>query len=134
MSLFGGMDASASGLTAERLRLDLIASNLANLDTAGGPGRTPYRRAVPVFQAVPGGPGDPPQVRVVAVVQDPSPFVVRHDPGSPNADANGDVLLPNVDVVGEMVDMLGATRAYEANATAFDAGKQVFLRALEMGR
>jgi flagellar basal-body rod protein FlgC len=127
MSLWTGFDASASGLTAERLRLDLIAANLANVDSAQAPGGAVYRQEAPVFAATPAG-----QVEVVGIVQDLAPLRVVHDPGNPLADANGNVRLPNVDVTAQMVDMLAATRAYEANASAIEADKQVFRQALNI--
>jgi flagellar basal-body rod protein FlgC len=128
VGLFGAIDASGSGLTAERLRLDLIADNVANVDTVVTPGGGPYRRQVPVFAAAGVG------VEVVAVAQDPSPLRVQHDPGNPLADAAGNVQLPNVDVVREMVDMLSATRAYQANATALEDARTMVQSALDVAR
>ena len=158
MRLFSAMDASASGLTAQRLRLDLIASNLANADTTRTERGEPYRRQVAVLApregpglfsgflgaaqsaAVDGdGSGETGAaaaggVRVVAVVEDQSPFKVKYDPSHPDADKDGYVRLPNVNVVTEMVDMMEATRAYEANVTAINAAKTMALRALDIGR
>lgn len=145
--LFRAIETSASGLTAERLRLDTIANNLANANTTRGPNGGPYRRQVPVF--APRTAGNPFSsilaaagvhgqvgrgVRVVAVVEDSSPPKMTYDPGHPDADANGYVARPNVDVVTEMVDMIAATRAYEANVTAINAAKTMALRALDIGR
>lgn len=148
------MDASASALTAERLRLELIAQNLANAYTTRTPGGGPYRRQVPVFApraAFPdvlraawwrglgvGAVGTswpvPQGVQVVGVAQDPSPLRRVYDPTHPDADAEGFVTLPNVDPVREMVELVVATRAYEANVAAFNAAKYMALRALELGR
>lgn len=137
MRIFQTLKTSVSALTAERLRLDLIASNLANLNTTRTASGEPYRRLVPVFS--PRGPANgrngPGQgVQVTAVLQDPSEFPLRHDPGHPDADADGYVRLPNVDLVAEMVDLMAATRAYEANATVASASRALAQRALEIGR
>ncbi|MGI6147945.1 MAG: flagellar basal body rod protein FlgC [Firmicutes bacterium] len=143
MSTFRAFRISASGLTAERLRMDTIANNLANAETTRTPEGGPYRRQVPVFapilsQAM--GPGRPGQgqsgegVRVVAIVSDESPPRLVYDPQHPDADGDGYVAMPNVNVVREMVDLVSATRAYEANITALNAAKQMALKALEIGR
>lgn len=146
MNLFRSLEASASGMTAERLRLDLIANNIANANTTRTPEGGPFRRRVAVFApqsangaidplAVPGA-GEAPGggVRVAGIREDMSPPRLRYEPGHPDADARGYVSLPNVDVIKEMVDMIGASRAYEANVTALNAAKGMFLRALEIGR
>lgn len=155
MSLFRAFEISASGLTAERLRQDIISNNLANADstraTRGPDGRwLPYRRQVAVFQErqssfdslldgymrtqsggtpQPNGDG----VRVVAVAQDQRPFDRKYDPGNPDADADGYVLEPNVNPVTEMVDLISASRAYEANVNAINATRAMALKALEIG-
>lgn len=145
MDLFAGIEASASGLTAERLRLDLIASNLANAETTRTAEGGPYRRKVAVFEPKTNGfsfqnvfnrvySGTPQGVKVVGVVEDPSPFKRVYDPGHPDAGPDGYVLYPNVDVVKEMVDMIMAQRAYEANATAIEASKSMAEKALSMLR
>ncbi|MGE5559964.1 MAG: flagellar basal body rod protein FlgC [Chloroflexota bacterium] len=147
MNLFGAMDISASGLTAQRLRLDIIANNLANAETTRTEAGGPYRRQVPVFEvrqpedsfaavfgraAAGGFTGG--GVRVARIDQDASPFKMKYDPGHPDADAQGYVQLPNVNVVTEMVDLISATRAYEANITAINSAKAMIARALEIGR
>lgn len=157
MRLFSAMDASASGLTAQRLRLDLIASNLANADTTRTEQGGPYRRQVAVLAPREGpnlfsgflgsatrsdddqgnggqGPAGAAGVQVVAVVEDQTPFKLKYDPSHPDADKDGYVKLPNVNVVTEMVDMMEATRAYEANVTAINAAKTMAVRALDIGR
>ncbi|ACX53124.1 flagellar basal-body rod protein FlgC [Ammonifex degensii KC4] len=127
---------SGSGLTAERLRLDLVANNLANIDTTRTPAGGPYRRRVPVFAQVLEarkegmvGMG----VRVVAIVEDQSPFKVVYDPNHPDAQ-NGYVRYPNVNVADEVVDLIGAARAYEANATVLETAKEMARQAIEIGR
>jgi len=156
MLTFTAMDASASGLTAQRLRLDLIANNLANINTTRTPEGGPYRREVAVFAprqaggfgamlaarlgGVPGrfaggvteSPGT--GVMVQQIVSDPSPFKRRYDPQNPDAGPDGYVLMPNVDLVTEMVDLLSATRSYEANVTVLNAAKAMAQKALELGR
>ncbi|MBE3590243.1 MAG: flagellar basal body rod protein FlgC [Firmicutes bacterium] len=148
MSLFGPLDISASGLTAERLRLDLVANNLANADTTRTPGGGPYRRQLPVFApggvadgvlaaaagaAIPGA-GEAAGVTVVGIVSDPAPGPLRYDPTHPDAGPDGFVRLPNVDPTKEMVDLVAASRAYQANVTAFEAGKNMFRAGLDIAR
>jgi len=140
MSLFGAMDVSASGLTAERLRMDLIASNLANAETTRTPEGGPYRRLMAVLVPEPVQSGLNPLrrtgggVRVRAIVQDPNPPRLVYQPDHPDANADGYVAYPNVNPVTEMVDLITATRAYEANVTAFNAAKSMAMKALEIGR
>jgi flagellar basal-body rod protein FlgC len=142
MNVFKSMSISASGLTAQRLRMDVISQNIANADTTRTAGGTPYRRRAVVFQsrgqsfsayldkesAQAGG------VRAASVVEDPSPLKRVYDPQHPDADQDGYVELPNVDTTKEMIDMISATRSYEANVTAFNASKAMALKALEIGR
>ena len=147
MSMFGGLEISASGLTAERLRMDVTAENLANAQTTRGADGQPYRRKEVVLQEAAGsfgaslskamGAGSGSQgggVQVAGVVQDASPLKRIYDPGHPDADAQGYVSMPNVDTVTEMVDLIGASRAYEANVTAMQAAKQMFSHTLELLR
>jgi flagellar basal-body rod protein FlgC len=145
MSLFNSLRISASGLTAERLRLDVIADNLANVNTTRTAAGGPYRRKVAVLEERPVGFADllgiqnalmtgRGGVRVAAIAEDTSPPQRVYNPGHPDADADGYVLMPNVNVVTEMVDMITATRAYEANVTAMNAAKQMALRTLDIGR
>lgn len=124
------MDISASGLAAQRLRLDIIANNLANAETTRTPEGGPYRRLTPVFQTQPDGEG----VTVTEVTTDPRPSRTIYQPGHPDADAKGYVQMPNVNTVEEMVDLVAATRSYEANVTALNASKSMVRKALEIGR
>jgi flagellar basal-body rod protein FlgC len=140
------MAISGSALTAERLRLDVIANNLANVNTTRTAAGGPYRRQMVVFAPrgeqvqwlYPGLEPDPPfrgrGVRVTGIVQDPSPFRRVYDPGHPDADAMGYVSLPNVNVATEMVDLMSATRAYQANVAAISAARTMAERALDIGR
>ena len=139
MSLFGGLEISASALTAERLRMDVVAENLANAQTTRGADGQPYRRKEVVLQERGGGFGTQLSkamrgVEVAGVVEDQTPLKRVYDPGHPDADAEGYVAMPNVDTVTEMVDLIGAQRAYEANVTAMQAAKQMFARTLELLR
>ena len=144
MSLFGGLEISASALTAERLRMDVVAENLANAQTTRGADGQPYRRKEVVLQERAGSFGaslsaamsksSGAGVEVAAVVEDQTPLKRVYDPGHPDADAEGYVSMPNVDTVTEMVDLIGAQRAYEANVTAMQAAKQMFARTLELLR
>ena len=126
------LEISATGLEARRVWMNTIAENIANAETtrdaAGNP--NPYRRQHPIFAADPQGGAV--GVRVKDVVADLSPFQVRHEPGHPDADSEGRVRYPNVNVVHEMVDMLMASRAYEANVTAMDATKSMMASALRI--
>lgn len=137
MRMFHAMDVNASALGAQRLRLDLIAANIANANTTRTPEGGPYRRKVPVFaenlQMAEGKVGLS-GVRVVAIANDQAPFRSVYDPSHPDANADGYVLYPNVNIVNEMVNLIEAGRAYEANVTAFNLSKEVFKAALSIGR
>jgi flagellar basal-body rod protein FlgC len=148
MSFFGGLEVSASGLTAERLRMDVTAENLANAQTTRGANGQPYRRKEVVLQEAPGsfgaslsaamgggGNGSSGGVQVAGVVEDTATPLKRvYDPGHPDADAQGYVSMPNVDTVTEMVDLISASRSYEANVTAMQAAKQMFTKTLDLLR
>jgi flagellar basal-body rod protein FlgC len=134
MGLISTLRASASGLSAERLRMDLIADNLANANTTRTPDGQPYRRKVAIFEPIAPTPRMLGGVRVAQIAQDASPPRMVYDPSHPDADPNGYVTYPNVDIVHEMVDMITASRAYEANIQAFNAAKDMFLRTLDIGR
>lgn len=134
MGLISTLRVSASGLSAERLRMDLIADNLANANTTRTPDGQPYRRKVAVFEPIAPTARMPGGVRVAQIVQDTTPPRLVYEPGHPDADPNGYVAYPNVDIVHEMVDMITATRAYEANIQAFNAAKTMFMRTLDIGR
>lgn len=145
MGMFDSMRVSASGLSAERLRMDVIAQNLANANTTRGPDGQPYRRREVVFQSqaqpMTHSPGATEVksnqlqgVKAVAIVEDSSPLRAVYDPSHPDADENGYTYLPNVNPVTEMVDLTTATRAYEANVTAMNAAKTMATRALDILR
>lgn len=146
MGMFDSMHVSASGLAAERLRMDVIAQNLANVNSTRGPDGQPYRRHEVVFRSSDvgtSGSGSIDQrasnqplrgVEPVAILEDPSALRTVYDPSHPDADDDGYVHYPNVNPVTEMVDMMTATRAYEANVTAMNAAKNMALKALDILR
>lgn len=133
MGIFSSFDISASGLSAQRTRLDVIAGNIANAETTRTAEGGPYARRQVVFaEALKGSVGA--GVEVVGVAVDPAPPNVVHDPGHPDAGPDGYVALPNVNVIEEMTDMVAATRSYEANVAAINAAKSMFQSALDLGR
>ena len=143
MSLLDAMDVVASGLSAQRVRMGVTAANLANANTTRTPDGGPYRRRDPVFAetALPGRDGfagaldaEMTGVKVEEIATSDGPLEMVYDPFHPDADAEGYVALPDVNVVEEMVDMVTASRSYEANATAFDLLRTMMQRALEIGR
>lgn len=147
MGFFSALENSASALTAQRLRMDTISENIANASTTRTEDGTPYRRKTVIFEAQNGNTPfssyltkasqdrlSSGGVRVSAIVEDQTPFKSVYDPGHPDADENGIVQMPNVDVVTEMVNMISATRAYEANITAINTTKALATKALEIGK
>jgi flagellar basal-body rod protein FlgC len=148
MGIFDGLEISGTGLTAERMRMDVTAENLANAQTTRGADGRPYRRKEVVLQEVPqsgfgaelasamsaGGGQRPGGVEVAQVADDSTPGKLVYDPGHPDANAQGYVRMPNVDTVAEMVDLISASRAYEANVTAMQASKQMFAKTLDLLR
>lgn len=146
MGFLDSINISASALTAEKLRMDIISKNIANANTTRTANGTPYRRQVVVFE---GSENNMPfsqylndaskamigsGVKIKGIVEDQSPFKMQYDPGNPDADENGYVKMPNVDVMTEMVNMITASRAYEANVTAINSAKSMAMKALEIGR
>ncbi len=149
MGMFLGIDASASGLTAERLRMDVISNNIANSNTTRTEGGGAYHRRFVVFEPRTREPKSFEQtlmraigvtkqtgegVRAVSIMEDNTPGPLVYDPGHPDANADGYVEKPNVNIVTEMVDMITAQRAYEANSTAINAAKAMVSKALEIGK
>jgi flagellar basal-body rod protein FlgC len=148
MGMFDAFDISASALTAERMRMDVTAENLANAQTTRTADGGPYRRKEVVLQEVAqggfagslraamgaGSADRPGGVEVAGIAEDSTPNKMVYDPGHPDADANGYVAMPNVDSVTEMVDLISASRAYEANVTAMQSAKQMFTKTLDLLR
>jgi flagellar basal-body rod protein FlgC len=142
MSLLNGaIGAAASALNAERTRIEVAVSNMANAESTRGVDGQPYRRrdvvlaadAPPSFDAVLGN-ASAAGVKVTGVIEDQSPFRRRYEPSHPDADAEGFVSLPNIDASEEMVDMLGAARAYQANIAAIGLIRDTVAKSLELGR
>lgn len=139
MSLTSAIDASASALDVQRARMEVAVSNLANADSTRGPNGEPYRRREVVLESTSpdsfGATLDRVQaagVKVAGVVEDQEPFRRRYEPGHPDADAEGYVAMPNVDVPEEMVNMIGAARAYQANLSAISLVKDTLQRSLDL--
>lgn len=146
MSMFGAIDAAASGLTAERLRMDVISNNIANANTTRTVEGGPYKRRIVTFEErgdqglnsfsqilskkLKTGSG----VRATGIIEDDSPGKLVYDPNHPDANKEGYVELPNLNIVSEMVDMITATRAYEANTTAINSAKSMAMKALDIGK
>jgi flagellar basal-body rod protein FlgC len=144
-TLLGAIHASATGLDAQRARLEVAASNLANMDSTQGPNNEPYRRREVVLEST--GPdsfgasfdrassaGNAAGVRVADVIQDQSAFSRRYDPSHPDADADGFVAEPDINVADEMVNMVGAARAYQANLSAITLIRDTIAKALELAK
>ncbi|MFX3631324.1 MAG: flagellar basal body rod protein FlgC [Candidatus Pristimantibacillus sp.] len=148
MKISNSFDASASALTAQRLRMDVISSNIANAETTRASlvdGQfVPYKRKMVVLEptqqkfadVLSGQLGNNANMGVKAtkIMEDQTPTKLVYNPTHPDADRNGYVNMPNVDVMKEMVDMISATRSYEANVTALNASKAMFVKALEIGK
>ncbi|MDR2420997.1 MAG: flagellar basal body rod protein FlgC [Oscillospiraceae bacterium] len=153
MAFLESMNISASALTATRLRMDVVSENIANSSVTRTADGGPYRRKYVVYQTIErerdafrsalgqargryGGKADAAVggVRVVAIGEDQSEFKLQYDPSHPDAGEDGYVRMPNVDVVQEMVDMMSAYRAYEANVTAVNAFKDMAVKTLEIGK
>jgi flagellar basal-body rod protein FlgC len=149
MSFFDAIGIAASGLTAERTRMDVTSENLANADTTQGANGQPYQRQEVVLQQVGGGfnaalssaMGARPMaasgpvaggVQVGGIVSDPTPDQMVYDPGNPSANAQGYVKMPNVNPVNEMVDMIDESRSYQSDVTAMTTAKQMFEKTLDL--
>jgi len=138
-TLGSAIDASASALDAQRVRMEVAVSNLANAESTRSADGQPYRRREVVlesnsFAAALGNPVHATGVRVAGVLEDQSEFRRRYEPSHPDADKDGFVAVPNVNVAEEMVDMLGAARAYQANLTAIGLIRDTIQRALELAK
>ncbi len=148
MALFNSFDISATGMTAQRLRTDIISQNIANVNTTRTADGTPYRRKTVVFQerdsislsfkdelnkanGYYAGDG----VKVTEIVEDTkTPMNLVYDPAHPDANEDGYVEMPNVNIITEMTNLISATRSYEANVTAFNASKGMASKGLEVGK
>lgn len=145
MGYFSSLDIGASALTAQSLRIDTISQNIANANTTRSENGQPYRRKFVLFEERKGEAGSDVEgamkmgmagngVRVTKIMEDKSPLKKVYDPGHPDADKDGYVSFPNVDTVIEMVNLISATRAYEASVTAMNSSKSIAIKALEIGK
>lgn len=145
MDFFSSMEISSSALSAERVRMNLISSNLANANSTRTPEGGPYKRKDTVFSAVPMtesfrsvlgrmGQDDLKKVQVSQIREDANPPRMQYDPTHPDADAQGYVAFPNINIIEEMADMMTSSRAYEANVNAVQTAKSMAMKALELGR
>lgn len=138
-NIFSGMRISASGLSAERIRMDIISNNIANIETTRTENGGPYKRKIVTFKenlnsSINKLDSKYNGVKVDKIIEDNSPLKKVYNPSHPDADKDGYVMMPNVNILNEMVDLISATRAFEANVTAFNSQKQMALKALEIGR
>ncbi|MDH4246852.1 MAG: flagellar basal body rod protein FlgC [Deltaproteobacteria bacterium] len=148
MNFLSAMGASSSGMAAQRFRMNIISANIANAETTRTPEGGPYRRRDVVLGALPaqrtfeeelraqaqGKAEDPLHAKVLGVVVDQRPPMLKYDPGHPDANEDGYVAMPNINTMEEMTNLMLASRTYEANVTAFNATKTMALRALEIGK
>jgi flagellar basal-body rod protein FlgC len=133
MSLFNIFNVAGSAMNAQAQRLNVVASNLANADSAVSANGEPYKAKQVVFAATPMGDGGATGVNVAAVIEDPSPMKMMYDPKNPLADEKGYVSMPNVNVVEEMVNMISASRSYQSNADMMSTTKSLLLKTLNIG-
>jgi len=147
VSFFDSINIAASGLTAERVRMDVTAENLANAETTDGPGGQPYRRQEVVLQQVGGSSFSstlagamgqsaqtptPGGVEVAGIVDDKTPDQLVYDPGAPGANAKGYVKMPNVNSVTEMTDLIDESDSYQSDVTAMDTAKTMYSSTLDL--
>ncbi|MCB5183785.1 flagellar basal body rod protein FlgC [Methylobacillus gramineus] len=134
MSLFNVFNISGSAMSAQGQRLNVVASNLANADSATSANGQPYKAKQIVFSAVPLNSADAQGVKVKEVREDQSPPQMKYDPKHPMADENGYVAMPNVNVTEQMVDMISASRSYQNNVETMNAAKTMLLKTLTIGQ
>ena len=138
MNLISGIDVSAGALNAQKTRLDIVAQNIANAQTTRGPNGTPYQRQIVSFESElvrrSGAGGGLQSVRVGAIASDHTPGQQVFNPQHPDAGPDGMVTMPNVNLSYEMVDLITASRAYEANLSVVKNAKQMAMKALEIGK
>ena len=146
MSMFDTFEISSSGLAAQRMRMKIISSNIANVNTTRTPGGGPYRKRDVIFGAMPTHKSfheelvnqekdnGVREVKVLGIVEDTKPPKLKYDPSHPDANEEGYVELPNIEIVEEITNMMIAKRSFEANIAAFNATKQMLTKTLEMGR
>lgn len=134
MNFLSGINITASALSAEKVRMDVVAQNIANANTTRDAAGNAYQRKVVTFEAMLGANGEPNGVRVSGVSADSTPGEMVHNPQHPHANEDGMVQMPNVRLSTEMVDLMSASRAYEANLAVVRNAKQMAVQALGIGR
>jgi len=134
MSSLSIFQIAGSALAAQSQRLNVSASNIANADSVAGPDGQPYRAREVVFQMTPQGQSPIGGVQVAAVRESSAPGRLQYDPGNPHADEQGYVMMPNVDVVAETVNMIAASRSYQANVEVINTSKNLMMRTLSIGQ
>lgn len=146
MGIFSTLNISGTALSAERTRMEVISKNIANANTTRTSSGKPYRRQMPLFKEIEGETFSSVLskerkkhekeggVKITGIVEDRSEFKTMYNPGHPDADSEGYVQMPNVDVVTEMVDMISASRSYEASMTSINSAKAMAMKALEIGK
>lgn len=140
MNFLNLLKTSAGGLNAQRMRMNLISSNIANINTTRTENGGPYKRKDLVFEAIPterfGNTLDMylTDVHVKKIIEDNRPFIIKYEPGHPDANKDGYVSMPNINIIEEMVNMISASRSYEANVSAIKATKDMANAALEIGK
>jgi flagellar basal-body rod protein FlgC len=138
LDVLTGVQSTAAALNAERTRLDVISENIANAHTTHGPDGKPYQRKVVVFETAlkeaMDGSGQVPELKVASIQKDPRPPELVFEPGNPDADANGMVALPNINIHEEMADLIVASRAFEANLAVVKNARSMALQTLAIGK
>ena len=141
MSFLAALDISANGMSAERLRINVISSNIANINTTKTPEGGPYRRKDVIFEAVPVNSENSFEnqlqletVKVKNIIEDSRPPILKYDPSNPDADKNGYVKMPNINLMEEMVNLINASRSYEANVQVMMSAKEMISRTIDILR
>lgn len=140
VQILSGVQSATAALDAERTRLDVISENIANAHTTRGPDGKPYQRQVVVFESAlqqaigDGTQSQTPTLRVARIEKDPRPPIMIYEPGHPDADANGMVAMPNINLHEEMADMIAASRAFEANLAVVKNSRAMALQTLAIGK
>ena len=132
MSVFSSMKINASGLSLERFKMDIISTNIANVNTTRTEDGGPYRRKEVIFEEILLKNRTSSGVKVTNIYQDPGDFKITYNPEHPDADENGYLLLPNVNLADEMISLIKTQRTYEANVTALNTSKNLLKKALEI--
>jgi flagellar basal-body rod protein FlgC len=137
MAFFETFEIAGSAMNAQSVRLNTVASNMANADTVSGDANTVYKARHPVFSTLMKNAGlqqDMAGVKIDGVIEGNAPPIVRYEPNHPMADSKGNIYMPNVNMVEEMANMISASRSYQNNVEVFNTSKQLLMRTLQLGR